>query len=414
MNFPPYLSLCRFTLLFVVVFAVSLRADVLRFTAELKGTNEVPANLSTATGRAELVYDPATQIYTAHITVAGLATALTSSHIHEAVAGANGAVVINFGGAAAYTAAAGGFYAGTFTGTYTADLSKLLGGGAYVNIHSTAFAGGEIRGQLVLQPRVQESLLNYSARGLINPGNGRVGTIIGGFVLGTEKKILIRALGESLRDFGVSNHVPDTAIELYNGSNVRIAANDDWKDTQPLAVAATGFTPFRNSESALVRTLAAGSYTAMLDSDKGAGVALLEVYALENVSLLTALQRMGQFTTLIAAVQAAGLDGVLSGPGPFTLFAPTDAAFAKLGSATVQNLLKPENKAQLTALLLKHLTVGTRLAAQLGAGPATSLQGGPLTFTLVGGAKVNGAVITEADIQLSNGVVHAIDTVLQP
>jgi uncharacterized surface protein with fasciclin (FAS1) repeats len=124
----------------------------------------------------------------------------------------------------------------------------------------------------------------------------------------------------------------------------------------------------------------------------------------------------GQFGTLVAAVQAAGLVPTLSGPGPFTVFAPTDAAFAKLPAGTVDTLLRPENRAQLTAILTYHVVPGRVLAADLAgrtAAPAT-VQGATVAVDGRMGVKVNNATVTTADVMASNGVIHVIDTVLMP
>ena len=133
-------------------------------------------------------------------------------------------------------------------------------------------------------------------------------------------------------------------------------------------------------------------------------------------------------TTLVAAVKAAGLVETLSSKGPFTVFAPTNAAFAKLPAGTVETLLKPENKGTLTAVLTYHVVAGKVSAAQLaakvkmGGGKAmlTTVQGGTLTFAKAGkgytvtDAKGNAANITIADVNQSNGVIHVIDGVLLP
>lgn len=133
-------------------------------------------------------------------------------------------------------------------------------------------------------------------------------------------------------------------------------------------------------------------------------------------------------TTLVAAVKAAGLVDTLSSKGPFTVFAPTNAAFAKLPAGTVDTLLKPENKGTLTAVLTYHVVAGKVSAAQLaakvkaGGGKATltTVQGGSLTFAKGGrgytvtDAKGNTANITIADVNQSNGVIHVIDGVLLP
>lgn len=123
----------------------------------------------------------------------------------------------------------------------------------------------------------------------------------------------------------------------------------------------------------------------------------------------------GTFTTLVAAVGAAGLVDTLKGEGPFTVFAPTDDAFAALPAGTVEDLLKPENKDKLVAILTYHVVAGKVMSGDLTEGMmAPSVQGGELTITLDGGAKVNGANITTADIETTNGVIHVIDAVILP
>ena len=123
----------------------------------------------------------------------------------------------------------------------------------------------------------------------------------------------------------------------------------------------------------------------------------------------------GNFTTLAGALTQAGLIETLKGPGPFTVFAPTDAAFAALQAGTVDDLLKPENKDKLIAILTYHVVSGKVMAADLTEGmKAATVNGAEATITLDGGAKVNGAVISTADIAASNGVIHVIDTVLMP
>ena len=123
----------------------------------------------------------------------------------------------------------------------------------------------------------------------------------------------------------------------------------------------------------------------------------------------------GNFTTLVAALTAAGLVETLKGAGPFTVFAPTDAAFAALPAGTVEDLLKPENKDKLIAILTYHVVSGKVMSKDLTEGMmAKTVQGGEVTFTLAGGAMVNGAKISTADIEASNGVIHVIDAVILP
>jgi len=123
----------------------------------------------------------------------------------------------------------------------------------------------------------------------------------------------------------------------------------------------------------------------------------------------------GDFTTLVAAVQAAGLVETLKGEGPFTVFAPTDAAFAALPAGTVEDLLKPENKEQLAAVLTYHVVPGKVMSTDLSNGmTAATVQGSDVTIMTEGGVKVNAANVTTADIEASNGVIHVIDAVILP
>lgn len=121
-------------------------------------------------------------------------------------------------------------------------------------------------------------------------------------------------------------------------------------------------------------------------------------------------------STLVAAVKAGELVDVLKGDGPFTVFAPTNEAFAKLPAGTVDSLLLPENKAQLVAVLTYHVVAGKVYSKDLSDGmTATTVQGGEVTITLKDGkAMVNNATVTTADIEASNGVIHVIDTVIIP
>jgi uncharacterized surface protein with fasciclin (FAS1) repeats len=123
----------------------------------------------------------------------------------------------------------------------------------------------------------------------------------------------------------------------------------------------------------------------------------------------------GSFNTLAAALTAAGLVETLKGEGPFTVFAPTDAAFAALPAGTVEDLLKPENKDKLTAILTYHVVAGKVMSTDLTEGmKAATVNGAEVTITLDGGPKVNGAVISAPDVAASNGVIHVIDSVILP
>lgn len=120
----------------------------------------------------------------------------------------------------------------------------------------------------------------------------------------------------------------------------------------------------------------------------------------------------GSFKTLVTAVQAAGLVETLKGPGPFTVFAPTDEAFAKIPKDKLDALLK--DKKALTAVLTYHVVPGKVMAADVKAGQVKTVQGGAITVSTQGGVKVDNAKVVKTDIGASNGVIHVIDTVIMP
>jgi uncharacterized surface protein with fasciclin (FAS1) repeats len=124
----------------------------------------------------------------------------------------------------------------------------------------------------------------------------------------------------------------------------------------------------------------------------------------------------GKFATLVAAVKAAGLAETLKEPGPFTVFAPTDDAFAKLPKGTVEDLLKPENKAKLSKILTYHVIPSKVMAADIAGKKMNvkTVEGSEIAVDATSGVTVNGAKVVIADVAASNGVIHAIDTVLMP
>ena len=124
----------------------------------------------------------------------------------------------------------------------------------------------------------------------------------------------------------------------------------------------------------------------------------------------------GSFNTLVAAVKAAGLVDTLKGKGPFTVFAPTDAAFKKLPAGTVESLLKPENKEQLVAILTYHVVPGKVMSGDIAGKKMAvgTVQGGKINVNASKGVMINDAKVTKADISASNGVIHVIDKVILP
>lgn len=147
-------------------------------------------------------------------------------------------------------------------------------------------------------------------------------------------------------------------------------------------------------------TILGGATTAFADSGK---------------DIVDTATEAGQFSTLLAAAEAAGLVETLKGDGPFTVFAPTDDAFAALPEGTVDTLLLPENKDQLTTILTYHVVPGKVMSADLTDGmEAETVQGTTVTIGTEGGVTVNDANVVTPDIEASNGVIHVIDGVIMP
>ena len=156
--------------------------------------------------------------------------------------------------------------------------------------------------------------------------------------------------------------------------------------------------------------------TAMQDSMMEEGVMVGGAMMIPSKNIVENAMGSADHTTLVAAVKAAGLVETLSGAGPFTVFAPTNDAFSALPAGTVDNLLKPEMKADLTGVLTYHVISGSVKSSDLTDGmELTTVQGGKLKVSVKDGiVMVNGAKVTIADIISSNGVTHVIDAVLLP
>jgi transforming growth factor-beta-induced protein len=138
-------------------------------------------------------------------------------------------------------------------------------------------------------------------------------------------------------------------------------------------------------------------------------------YHAENKDIIQVAEGAGSFNTLVAAIKAAGLAEALKGKGPFTVFAPTDEAFAKLPMGTVETLLKPENKARLASILKYHVLSGNITAKDVKTGSAATLDGQRIDLVAnAGKVTVDNATVTKTDIAASNGVIHVIDTVILP
>ena len=136
--------------------------------------------------------------------------------------------------------------------------------------------------------------------------------------------------------------------------------------------------------------------------------------ATEVGNIVAVAQGNPEFSTLVAAITAAGLGDALSGEGPFTVFAPTNAAFEALPAGLLEKLLLPENKEVLTKILTYHVVAAKVMAADVAAGDVNTLEGSAFSITTEGGVKVNASNVTATDVPASNGVIHVIDAVLVP
>ena len=145
-----------------------------------------------------------------------------------------------------------------------------------------------------------------------------------------------------------------------------------------------------------------------------ATLACSKAYQAEKKDIVDTAVSAGDFTTLVAAIKAADLVEALKGEGPFTVFAPTDAAFAKLPEGTLADLLKPENKAKLAAILTYHVIPSKVMAADVKSMKAKTLNGAEATLVVGEGVTIDGANVVKTDIVCSNGVIHVIDAVILP
>ncbi|BET66495.1 hypothetical protein ASA1KI_14130 [Opitutales bacterium ASA1] len=261
------------------------------------------------------------------------------------------------------------------------------------------------------------TVTNLSTRGLVGTGNDVMilGVVVEGEP-GTHIPVVFRGIGPLLGEFGVTNAVENPSITLFAGSD-GIAANDDWMlGGQMNALAASGLAPTYESEAAMVANLAPGVYTLHLSGGTGMGNALGEAYFIEKKTIVENLVAAGNFNTLVAAVQAADLVDVLNSAGefsPFTLFAPTDEAFAALPAGTVESLLG--NIPALTNILLYHVVPRAQvLSTDIAPGPVMTANGEPVSLSLEGGVFVNTSQVIEADWLASNGVIHPVSSVILP
>jgi uncharacterized surface protein with fasciclin (FAS1) repeats len=179
----------------------------------------------------------------------------------------------------------------------------------------------------------------------------------------------------------------------------------------------SGFTPKQKRQHVIrtMKTIRILTLTAIAATYGFFGVAHAADANAKGNDIVAVASSAGNFNTLVAAVKAAGLVETLQNPGPFTVFAPTDEAFAKLPQGTVEDLLKPENKAKLAGILTYHVVPGKVMAADVKTMKAKTVNGQELSIKVEdGNVTVDNAKVVKTDVAASNGVVHVIDTVVLP
>ena len=252
--------------------------------------NAAALGASNAFGAAVMSYDPGTNRINLRVSLYNFTNTLSASHYHEGGPGVSGPVVTNLGaGTVANYFREGNTITGTFLNlAYAGDPVRLLTGGAYLNFHSNVFPGGEIRGQVLASEELPASrVASVSTRGFVGTGNQ---VLIAGFnVIGSEPvRMLITAKGPSLSNFGVTDALTNPVLTLIDGNGRVMASNDDVGVATALPAPLSELNglfgvPTNSVESALLVTLPAGNYSAMVSGSGGAtGIALVEVTDLRN------------------------------------------------------------------------------------------------------------------------------------
>ncbi|MDP3070050.1 MAG: CHRD domain-containing protein [Opitutaceae bacterium] len=290
-----------------------LIARPVRLVANLDVAQEAAAfpalNFSTVNnfGGAVAIYDPTANTISVRHSLFNYSSTFTNSHIHAGAPGVSGAVNTSLGTSAtagAYNSTNGHISGSHETVAYGGNPIELLTGLNYLNYHSQAFAGGQLRGQLTVSGETLNTRLgNLSVRGFVGTGEQ---VLIGGIsVQGTEPvRVLITAKGPALAAFGVTGAIPNPRLALFSGAT-QIAANDD---VGALVVgselARIPAVPTNPLESALVVVLPPGNYTAIVSSAAGTGVALLEAYDLRNVPTTVAIASLDPVSPAGGATRA--------------------------------------------------------------------------------------------------------------
>jgi len=381
-------------------------------------TLEVGGETFSPDGAVRMTVDLADRSFELEASFTGLTSEVTVAHIHEAPAGETGPIIVDLD-PASNLSSVGPMGVLAVEGTLAPDqLSALLAGETYVNVHTEVNAPGEIRGQLLPIDQEPDDILNFSSRGLVNPGQGVAAILIGGFIIEENAKTtLFRVVGSTLDRFNVPNALQDPTLEVFNAEGAKIGENARWMEAgQKHAILASGFSPGEETDAGLILRLEPGRYTVHGGSSQGAGIALVDIFSLPPRNVVEALvaasnsELASEFATLAQLVADNGLAGPLSLPGPFTVFAPTDEAFAAIAD-TLEGLTDE----QVVQTLLFHVVPRKILSAELEDGASVlTLADQELTADLSDGVAIGPSNVIEADIETTNGVIHVIDAVLVP
>jgi hypothetical protein len=258
--------------------------DVAQEQAAFPAVNLAGANLADF-GAAVMSYNPGTNRIVLRSSVYNFRNTLNNSHYHEGDPGVSGPVVLALGNnanAGGYTTA-NGVLAGSFDLPYTGDPIKLLTGGAYLNYHSTTFAGGELRGQVRATEEVPGTrFFSTSARGFV--GTGAQVLVCGLALVGPDPvRLMITAKGPSLAAYGITGALADPSLALFDSAGRQIAANDNAILGVSTDFAGIPAAPVNTLESGLLVVLPPGNYTAVVSGNGGSGIALLEAFDVRTV-----------------------------------------------------------------------------------------------------------------------------------
>jgi uncharacterized surface protein with fasciclin (FAS1) repeats len=386
--------------LFALLCGTDAEGSTQRFLAHLSGAESVQA-------RAELVLHEDSS-YQLRIVADPATGPISWSQLSE-----SGRVVRELGAGAAYQPVGVRLRSGSFAGHLDAGAAAALRSGyLFLQIGTEGHPQG-FGGAFEADRQAAERFTNVSSRARIDPAGDGEEMLIAGFVVeGSSKLVVARACGASLLRHGVSGAVRDAALTLYAADGSRLGSNDNWTSSdQRLALLSAGLAPDEGTDAALLGLLPPGAYTVVVESRSGPGVALAEVFAVQPQSFLDSLKSAGEFSLLLEAIAKAGMEEALRAPGPFTLFAPTDAAFGKLSSDQRDALFADPGR--LASFLFDHLVYGEIPADGLAGRMVRAVSGKELNLVTVDRSRWINDSAVEGSLTARGGHIHALQSILR-